>query len=398
MVKFDSLLIRFGELNTKGKNKQTFINLLFENIKFACKDIDNLNFIKSHDRIYIKFEEEQKDELVDRIKQVSGISNFSLVYSCESNANEIADNCLELIKNKKGNTFKVKAKRADKNFPIHSEEMNRIVATKILKNTDFKVDVHEPDILVSIDIRLEGTFIYLDKIEGAGGYPLGVAGKGLVMLSGGIDSPVCAYMAMNRGLKIECIHFASPPYTSDLALNKVTDLLKVLSKNKQTIKLHVIPFTRLQEEIYKNVDESYAITIMRRMMYRISEKIARNRNCLVLLNGESIGQVASQTLYSMKVINEVVNLPVIRPLACMDKEEIMKIARKINTYDISIRPYTDCCTIFTPHNPTTRPDSLKCEEYEKKFDYEALVSECCRNEQIFNIDPTFNLDDIEKYF
>ncbi len=393
-MKYDCLMIRFGELNTKGKNKNDFIKKLYENVVSATSSLKSVKYEKSHDRIYIHHSDDEKDELIKIIKTVSGISNFSLVYKCENDIDVISSSCLELIKQENGKTFKVKANRADKSFPTHSDDVNRYVATNILKNTNYKVDIHNPDVLVSIDIRTEGCFIYTNKIKGAGGYPLGIAGKGLVMMSGGLDSPVAAHLAMNRGIKIECIHFASPPYTQQQALDKVIDLLKVLSINKMPIKLHIVPFTKLQEEIYKNVDESYAITIMRRMMYRIAAKVAHRRNCLCLINGESVGQVASQTLQSMAVINEVVKVPVIRPLACVDKEEIMNKAKDIGTYDISIRPYTDCCTIFTPHNPVTRPELEECIKYEAKFDYETLVNDCVHNINSLTIDSTYSIDEI----
>ena len=393
----DKLMIRFGELNTKGKNKNEFIKALYDNTVLATKDLKSLKYSRTHDRIYISFDESEKEELIKRVKQVSGIANFSLVYSCNNDIDEIVNTCLELVKNESNKTFKVKAHRAYKKFPVHSDDVNIKVATAILKNTNLKVDIHNPDILVSIDIREEQTSVFTSKIEGAGGYPLGIAGKGLVLMSGGIDSPVAAYMAMNRGIRIECIHFASPPYTQEQAKQKVIDLIKVLSTHRFPIKLHIVPFTKLQEEIYKNVEESYAITIMRRMMYRISEKMAKRRNCLCLINGESIGQVSSQTLPSMQVINEVVKIPVIRPLCCMDKAWIMDKAREINTYDISIRPFIDCCTIFTPKNPVTHPNYQKVLDYESKFDYQTLVNDCVFNTKSITIDSNYseqNIDDL----
>ncbi len=399
MLKYDSILIRFGELNTKGKNKNDFINLLYKNLKSALIDIPTLEFIKTHDRIYIKHSDSVINQLIERVKSVSGIASFSRVYRTQNEIEEIKNDTLELIRQQEGKSFKVKTRRADKSFPMHSDDVNREVAGNILRNTDFKVDIHDPDILLNVEIRLEGTFLFTERIQGSGGYPLGIAGKGLIMLSGGIDSPVAAYLSMNRGIKIEAIHYASPPYTSELAKNKVIDLLKVLSAHKLPIKLHIVPFTKIQEAIYANVDESYAITIMRRMMYRLAERVAKRRNCLALITGESVGQVASQTLHSMRVINEVVKLPVIRPLATTDKTEIMDIAKRIGTYDISIRPYIDCCTIFTPKNPVTRPELHIVEEYEKKFDFDTLIWDAIHNIKSITIDENYQpVEDADKFF
>lgn len=399
MIKNNSILIRFGELNTKGKNKQDFIKLLFENTKSATKDIPSLSYRLTHDRIYIDYDNTYVEQLIARLKDVSGIASFSRVYSVENEIEAIKDCALAFVKLQEGKTFKVKTRRADKSFPFHSDDVNRKVAGKILSNTDLTVDVNNPDILLEIEIRIEGTFIYGEKIKGAGGYPLGIAGKGLVMLSGGIDSPVAAYLAMNRGIKIEAIHYASPPYTSEKAKEKVIDLLKVLSKYRLPIKLHIVPFTKVQEAIYENVDEAYAITIMRRMMYRIAERVAKRRNCVALISGESVGQVASQTLQSLRTINAVTSYPIIRPLATMDKLDIIDISQRIGTYDISIRPYIDCCTIFTPKNPVTRPLNERAEEYEKKFDYDTLLWDAIHNIETLTIDDKFELNkDNDEFF
>ena len=271
-----------------------------------------------------------------------------------------------------------------------SDEINRAIASHILKNSDYKVDVHNPDVLVSLIVRQNETYIFTSEVKGAGGYPLGIAGKGLMMMSGGIDSPVACQLMMKRGIKMECIHFASPPYTSQAVITKITDLLKVLSKYQGQIKLYIVPFTKLQEEIYKHAKESYAITIMRRMMYRIATIVAKRSNCLVIANGESIGQVASQTLKSMLEIENVTNLPVIRPLAIFDKVDIIKISRDIGTYDISIRPYEDCCTIFDPKNPTTQPRKETIDKIEESFNYMELVEECCNNLEVIKVDEEYS--------
>ena len=293
-----------------------------------------------------------------------------------TNTEEIEANVLKVAKNIEFNTFKVETDRADKSFPIPSMDFSRRIGTLILKNIDnIKVDVHNPEYLLKIEIREDYTYIYHKEISASGGYPVGVAGKGLLMLSGGIDSPVAAYLAMKRGIKVECVYFESPPHTSIMAKNKVKKLVELLTKYEPSITLHVIKFTDIQEAIYKNIDPTYMITIMRRMMYRIMEKLAKKNKGLVIINGESIGQVASQTLTSMSVINSVTNMPVIRPVACLDKLEIIDIAKKIDTYDISILPYEDCCTVFVPKHPVINPSLQECLLNEKKFDFEKMIDE-----------------------
>ena len=389
-MKYEHILVRFGELNTKGKNKIDFINTLYRNMKRVLKKFKTLEFLKTHDHIYITLNEEDTESVIKVLKEVSGIANFSLVKKCDLDEQLIASTCLEIAKDSEGKTFKVKTRRANKSFPTHSDDMNRLIATEILKNTDLKVDVHSPDILFNVEIRNEGCFISTKKILGAGGYPLGVGGKALVLLSGGIDSPVASYLMMKRGVNIEAVHFASPPYTSKEAQNKVVELLKKLSVIKgSAIKLHIVPFTSLQEAIYDLGDESYAITLMRRMMYRIAQILASRNNCKAIATGESVGQVASQTLESIKCINETITMPVIRPLACMDKTDIIDISKRIDTYDISILPFIDCCTIFTPKNPVTHPKSKRCEELEAKFDYKEYIYNCVKNTKHIYVDENY---------
>ncbi|MEG0977763.1 MAG: tRNA uracil 4-sulfurtransferase ThiI [Bacilli bacterium] len=373
------IMIRFGELSTKGKNKKDFIAILARNIKHSLKEY-NLEYIVRHDHIYISnLTDENFDNVCDILKDISGIHSFSIVYKIPQELNDIVEFCSEFVKIKSGKTFKIVCKRSDKSYPHRSEEIIRAVATSILKNENLKVDVHNPDIKLNIEVRQDGVFVFFDTFLGAGGYPLGVAGKALMMLSGGIDSPVAAYLLMKRGISLEFIHFASPPYTQDGVIDKLTDILKILNKYQASIKLHIVPFTKIQEEIYKNSDESYAITIMRRQMYKIASIYASYHKLLAVCNGESIGQVASQTLNSIKVIDDQCRLPVIRPLAIFDKLEIISIAEKIGTFNISIRHFEDCCTIFKPKNPKTSPNILKVEEYEAKVDYALLVSEALEN-------------------
>ena len=379
MIKYDYIMVRFGELSTKGKNKKDFISALYLNMKHALKDFSSLKFETRYDHIYIKLNDEDVNKVVDRLKDVSGIQALSLVYKVPNDIEEIKKGALEFIKQVEGKTFKVKVKRGNKRFEHNSEEITRMVAPVILKNTNLKVDVHNPDIMLNIEVRDEGTYIFDETIKGAGGYPLGVGGKTMHMLSGGIDSPVAAFLMMKRGITVECIHFASPPYTQEAVIYKLEDLLRKLNRYQPKIRLNIVPFTKIQEAIYDNVPEGYCITLMRRMMYRLAEKLARRRNCPVISNGESVGQVASQTLQSIATINEVTNTPIIRPCATLDKLEIIDISKKIDTYEISIRPYEDCCTIFTPKAPKTAPKLKDVKEFESKFEWESLINDALNN-------------------
>lgn len=382
MIEYDHIMIRFGELSTKGKNKREFISLLGDNIRHALKQYKNLKIDVRYDHIYIGLNGEDYEPIIAKLKDVSGIHAMSLVYKCGKDIKEICDSSLELIKLEEGKTFKVKAKRADKRYEIHSDDINRKVATVVLKNTNLTVDVHNPDIVLSVEVRDEASYIFVRTYEGAGGYPLGIGGKSMHLLSGGIDSPVAAFLLMKRGVKIECIHFASPPYTQQAVIYKLEDLLKSLNKYQASIRLNIVPFTKIQELIYDKIDESYCITIMRRMMFRLADRLARRRRCPVISTGESVGQVASQTLQSINVINRVTNMPVIRPCAVMDKLDIIKVSKDIGTYDISIRPYEDCCTIFTPKAPKTMPNIETVEFLESRLDFEPLIEEALNNIEV----------------
>lgn len=375
------ILIKYGELTTKKANRKLFINMLAQNIENLLKDYP-IKINKDRVRMYIETEEKYMNEIAQQLKNIFGIHSIVICYPVDTNIEKIKEKCLELLKEKEFQTFKVNTKRADKNFPIPSMEFNNIIGGHILKNKNVKVNVHHPDILLNIEIRKEGTYLYTEEIPGIGGYPVGIQGKGLLMLSGGIDSPVAGYMALKRGVDIECLYFDSPPHTSIEAKNKVISLANIINKYSGNIKVHIVPFTKIQEEIYKNVPDNYIITIMRRMMYRIAEEYAKKRKCKIIINGESIGQVASQTLSSMSVINNVTNMPVIRPVACLDKLEIIEIAKKIGTYETSILPYEDCCTIFLPKHPIINPDLNKCLLYEKNFDYQSLIKECIDNIEV----------------
>ncbi len=381
-MEYNHILVRFGELTTKGKNRKVFINKLYQNTKMQLKNFKNLTFEKEYDRMYILLNGHDYQEVCKRLKTVFGIHSFSLAAKVPTEMEAICTAALHIAKSSAAKTFKIESKRNFKEFPLQSMDINRAVASIILKNIEINVDVHNPELRIKIEIRKEFSYIMNDLIYGAGGYPVGVGGRALVMLSGGIDSPVASYLTLKRGIAIDFIHFASPPYTSPKARQKVIDLATKISEYAGPIRLHIIPFTDLQLEIYKHSDESYAMTVMRRMMYRIAGRVAQNYNCLALANGESIGQVASQTLDSMNVIHRVVSLPIIQPVACMDKLEIIELARKIDTYDLSILPFEDCCTIFTPKNPATKPNLERTVSYETNFDYIKYIDECVGNDEV----------------
>ena len=387
------ILIKYGELTTKKANRNLFISHLYKDIKDKLKDY-NINIIKDNSRMYIETNDDI-ESITNILIKVFGIHSIVIAYKVNTNTDIIKEKVLEVVKNINFKTFKVDTKRSYKEFPYTSMEFNNVIGGLILKDIpNISVDVHNPEYTLKLEIRNDYTYIYTKEIMGAGGYPNGVAGKGLLMLSGGIDSPVSGYLAMKRGIKLECIYFESPPHTSIQAKNKVKSLVKKLTNYQSEIKLYVVNFTKIQEEIYKNADPEYMITIMRRMMYRISEKIIKRNNLYVLINGESVGQVASQTLTSMNVINNVTNIPVLRPVCCMDKLEIIDIAKKIDTYETSILPYEDCCTIFLPKHPVINPTLDKCLLYETLFDYEELINEAINNIEIIKInnnEDKFNL-------
>jgi thiamine biosynthesis protein ThiI len=387
MVKYDTVLIRYGELSTKGKNRKDFIRRLDRNIRYMLRDFKDLQYKRTYDRIYIKLQDEDPEEIAERLKKVFGISSFSFTERVDSDIDAITARCLEIAKETKKKTFKMLTKRHDKTFPMVSDAVNRHIAGVILDNTDLQVDVHNPQLLIRVEIHEDDTYITSDKIPGAGGYPAGINGKVLLLLSGGIDSPVAAYELMKRGIEVEAVHFASPPYTSQAARDKVAELARLVSIYQGRMKIHYLNFTDIQLAIYKAAGDPYAVTLMRRMMFRLAEMVAKQNNCLALGTGESVGQVASQTLSSMAVINDVIRIPVLRPLVCFDKVEIIDLARRIGTYETSILPYEDCCTIFDPKNPVTNPTIHKSEYYESKFDWQTMLEKCVAAEETVTVRP-----------
>lgn len=386
MTNSDMVMIFFGELSTKGKNIMDFIRLLGKNVSHALKDFKTAEVEVKKDHIYVILNDENYEDIKKQLKKVPGIGSFALAKAVENDIEKIKEEALRVYLLSGKTTFKVETKRVYKDFPMHSDEINRAIGGRILKTVETsKVDVHNPELRIHVMVREDSTYVYAIKEKGMGGYPLGIAGKSLLLISGGIDSPVASYLMMKRGVKLECIHFAAPPYTSSKVIDKIHDLLKIMTQYQPDIKLYIVPFTDLEKKIYEVAGPSYCVTIMRRMMLRISEHIAKQHNDLVLSSGESIGQVASQTLYSMQVIEQVSTLPMIRPLACMDKTEIIDLAKDIGTYDISIRPYEDCCTIFTLKDPVTHPKLETVEEIEASFDFESMVKDCIRNVQVEHI-------------
>ncbi|MDD7607800.1 MAG: tRNA uracil 4-sulfurtransferase ThiI [Candidatus Enterosoma sp.] len=379
------IIVFYGELSTKGKNIMDFIRLLGKNIKESLKDF-NLTYDIKKDHIYIHLQNENVTEITQRLKKVPGILSFSIATKVDKDMDEIKKEADRQYKEISPSTFKIDCKRVDKEFPLHSDDINRQVGGHILKNNpDSKVDVHHPELLLHITIREEGCYIYGYKIKGLGGYPLGIQGKCLSLLSGGIDSPVSLYLLMKRGIKVEAIHFMAPPYTSNMVIDKIKDLLSVLNDYQSSIRLYLVNFTELEKKIYKVAGPSYLVTIMRRMMMRISSIIAKRNNDLILATGESIGQVASQTLSSISVIDPTSSLAVIRPLATYDKTDIISLAQQIGTYEISIRPYEDCCTIFPIKDPVTHPDIKTVLKIEESFPYEEMIKQCVDSVAVLDI-------------
>lgn len=386
---YNELLIHFGELSTKGLNKKRFIQQLAKNIRHSLKAQALVGTVQTdRDHLYILFDEPTDIwPYVDILQRISGIQKITPVLRCELDIKKIKEAALTLAKEQEFETFKVACRRANKAFPLDSFGVMREVGGFLLVSLKTKkVDVHNPDLTLNIEIRDDYAYLSFVNYPGCGGYPLGTNGKVLHLLSGGIDSPVAAYLLLRRGILVEMIHFAAPPYTSERVVDKLTSLMKKLNLYQARIRLHIIPFTDLQLSIYKHAAEPYCITIMRRMMMRISSRLADKLGLPAISTGESIGQVASQTLNSMKVINEVTNTPIIRPLAVFDKLEIIKISKDIDTYDISIEPYEDCCTIFKPKKPRTNPRSKDCEFYEKQWDYESQIASCLENERIIDVE------------
>lgn len=364
------ILVKNGELALKGLNRSSFEDKLVKNIKHKISDLGDFEFTKSQSTIMVEplDDDIDLDEAAERISRVFGIAAFSRACECEKDFDDIKIKACEYLFDElsESKTFKVEAKRSDKKFPMKSPEISRELGGYILsKFNNLKVDVHNPDIIVTVEVREKYAFVRGNNIKGAGGMPTGTNGRAAVLISGGIDSPVAAYMMAKRGIELCAVHFASPPYTSELAEMKVMDLLKKVARYSGVITTYVVPFTELQEAIRDYCPEEYFTIIMRRLMMKLSQKVAVMQNCTALITGESVGQVASQTMYALACTDCATSMPVFRPCIGMDKEEIIAISRKIDTFDISIQPYEDCCTVFTPKHPKTRPhldDVIKAEQ------------------------------------
>jgi len=383
-----AIIIRFCEIHLKGKNRRYFENMLINNIKHSLNDID-YNFVEFHNRYLITdFDEMDYDLIVDKLKKIAGIHTFSPALVVPNDIDKIEEKVLEMVAEKQG-TFKVETNRAEKNFPLISTEVSRLIGGKILSKyaKNLKVNVKNPDFIVNIDIREDGkTFIFTDYIKGIGGMPVGSAGKGLLLISGGIDSPVAGYLTAKRGMKINALHFQSFPYTGEAAKQKVIDLSKTVAEyNGGKLNLYIVSFTKIQEAIHENCPESFMITMMRRFMMRIAERLAKKLGDQAIITGESLGQVASQTIESITSSNSVVTMPVLRPLIMMDKIDIIEISEKIGTYATSILPYEDCCTVFLPKYPAIKPDLNKVIDAESKLDVDALIEEAMANIEVIRI-------------
>jgi tRNA uracil 4-sulfurtransferase len=392
-MKYDRILIRYGEISTKGRNRNKFVDKLRKSIKTALSSYPKIKMEVSRDRMYILLNGENAKEIIEKLKKIFGIQSFSPAIKVGRDLLEMKKAALELVSGlyREGQTFKITAKRSDKTFELNTDEINQAFGGHLLKNIPgIKVDVKNPDINLRIEVRQEAVYLSCETILGAGGLPVGSGGKAMLMLSGGIDSPVAGYMAMKRGLEIEAVHFFSPPFTSERSKEKVMDLSKKLSEIYGSMILHIVPFTNIQQAVRKQVPENYSMTTTRRLMLRITDEIRKKQQGLAIITGESLGQVASQTLESMYTINEVTNTPILRPLITMDKTDIIKIAKEIDTHDISIRPFEDCCTIFVPASPKTKPRREKVKHYESFFDFEPLIQEAAQGVETIHIKPEKN--------
>lgn len=374
------ILVRYGEIILKGLNRPVFEDALVKNIRGALGSVGEVSIRKSQANIYIEplEGEEQADRIVEILKHVFGIVAIIESYESEKSIESVCKTAHEAFGTalSKVATFKVEAKRADKRFPLKSPQICAEVGGYLLENfPNLTVDVHSPDVTVHVDIREENAYVHIGRIKGAGGMPAGTNGRAAMLLSGGIDSPVAGYMIAKRGVRLEAVHFFSYPYTSDRAKDKVIKLAKILASYTGGMKVHIVPFTEIQLQIRDKCPEEYMTLVMRRFMMQIAERIAIKRDCKALVTGESIGQVASQTMNALAVTDDAVSMPVFRPVIGMDKEEIVEIARRIDTFETSILPYEDCCTVFTPKHPSTKPHIDKVVRAQEALDIEKLIQD-----------------------
>ena len=386
------ILIRYGELSTKGRNKKMFTQKLASNIKKALVDFPQVKVIPDYDFMYLDLHEAPEEAVIEKVKPIFGIQSISPVYIVEKDMEVAKKVVLDLLSQEdlEGKTFKIMTRRSDHTFEMDTNQINLFLGDAVLEAfPDIKVQLKQPDITVRIDVRREHLMVSLKTIQGVGGLPVGTSGRVMLMLSGGIDSPVAGYLAMKRGMEIQCVHFASPPYTSPQALEKTKLLAAKIARFGGSIQFLTVPFSRIQEEIKKSVPEAYLMTIMRRFMLRITDQLRENARALAIANGESVGQVASQTLDSMVAINDVTNTPIIRPVATMDKLDIIKVAEEIDTFELSIQPFEDCCTVFAPPSPKTKPKLEKARQYEARLDVEGLIKEAVEGTVIEEITANY---------
>ena len=386
------ILIRYGELSTKGRNKKMFTQKLASNIKKALVDFPQVKVIPDYDFMYLDLHEAPEEPVIEKVRPIFGIQSISPVYIIEKDMEMAKKVVLDLLSEEdlEGKTFKIMTKRSDHTFEMDTNQINLFLGDAVLEAfPEIKVQLKQPDITVRIDVRREHLMVSLKTIQGAGGLPVGTSGRAMLMLSGGIDSPVAGYLAMKRGMEIQCVHFASPPYTSPQALEKTKLLAAKIARFGGSIQFLTVPFSRIQEEIKKSVPEAYLMTIMRRFMLRITDQLRENARALAIANGESVGQVASQTLDSMVAINDVTNTPIIRPVATMDKLDIIKVAEEIDTFELSIQPFEDCCTVFAPPSPKTKPKLEKARQYEARLDVEGLIKEAVEGTVIEEITANY---------
>ncbi|HFZ9618201.1 TPA: tRNA uracil 4-sulfurtransferase ThiI [Streptococcus agalactiae] len=397
-MQYSEIMIRYGELSTKKKNRMRFINKLKNNMEHVLSIYPDVSVKTDRDRGHVYLNGTDYHEVAESLKEIFGIQAFSPSFKVEKNVDTLVKAVQEIMTSvyKDGMTFKITAKRSDHSFELDSRALNHTLGDAVFSVLpNIKAQMKQPDINLKVEIRDEAAYISYEDIRGAGGLPVGTSGKGMLMLSGGIDSPVAGYLALKRGVDIEAVHFASPPYTSPGALKKAHDLTRKLTKFGGNIQFIEVPFTEIQEEIKAKTPEAYLMTLTRRFMMRITDRIREDRNGLVIINGESLGQVASQTLESMQAINAVTATPIIRPVVTMDKLEIIDIAQKIDTFDISIQPFEDCCTIFAPDRPKTNPKIKNTEQYEKRMDVEGLVERAVAGIMVTTIQPQADSDDVD---
>lgn len=392
------LLVRYGELSTKGRNKKMFTQKLANNIKKALMNYPQVRVFPDYDFMYLDLNGVPQEEIIPLLKPIFGIQSFSPVYILEKEMEKVKEVVLDLVgkENPNGKTFKIATKRSDHEFVMDTNKINLFLGDAVLEAyPEIRVQLKQPDITVRVDVRRQHIMVSLQTIQGAGGLPVGTSGRVSLMLSGGIDSPVAAYLAMKRGMEVQCVHFASPPYTSPQALVKTKQLAAKVAIYGGSLQFFTVPFTEIQEEIKKVVPENYLMTVMRRMMLRITDQLREKNHGLAIANGESVGQVASQTLESMIAINDVTNTPIIRPVATMDKLDIIAIAQEIDTFELSIQPFEDCCTVFAPPSPKTKPKLEKAREYESRLNVEELVRRAVENTVVEEITPNYVAEEVE---